>query len=62
MEVSKMKKYIVTVRSKARLFGGMTYDMVIDSNPIRLFFDLRKLSKEYEIHAVRPYKEEWSRE
>lgn len=53
-----MKKYIVTVKSKARLFGGMTYDIVIDSNPIRLFIDLRKLSKEFEIIVVRPYKEE----
>lgn len=57
-----MKKYIVTVEPRARLFGGMTYDIVINSNPIRLFFDLRKLSKEYEIVVVRPYKEEWSRE
>lgn len=57
-----MKKYIVTVKPRARLFGGMSYDIVINSNPIRLFFDLRKLSKEYEIHIVRPYKEEWTRE
>ena len=58
MEGHSMKKYIVTVKSKARLFGGMTYDIVIDSNPIRLFIDLRKLSKEFEIIVVRPYKEE----
>lgn len=53
-----MKKYIVTVESRARLFGGMTYDIIIDSNPIKLFFDLRKLSKEFEIFLVRPFKEE----
>ena len=53
----RKKKYVVTVRFRNRLFGGCTYNIVINSSPLRLLFDLKKLSKGYEIFFVKPFKE-----